>query len=139
MASAPYTAVSLKKQPFPEFGALCADTGWDPSGRQDDPNNRILNDSPFFSPMIILNDSFPPLSLPKSQSEATFETLDSSYGDDEARVPLDSNSRRPKRMLESDGVESATKLKHSKSVGDWHSAPADDFNIADSYYNSLFS
>jgi len=134
------TAVSLKKQPFPEFGALCADTGWEPSGRQDDPNNRILNDSPpFFSPMIILNDSFPPLSLPKSQSEATFETLESSYGDDGARVPLDSNSRRPKRMLESDGIESTTKLKHSKSVGDWHSAPDDYFNIADSYYNSLFS
>ena len=132
VASAPYTAVLLKKQAFPELG----DTGLEPSGSPDELNyNRILDASPFVS----WEDSFPPLNLNQSQSEATFETLESSHGDYEARVPLDSDSRRPKRMLESDGIESATKLKHSKLVGDWHSASADDVNIADTYCQFLFS
>merc|ERR1712166_633969 len=126
--SAPYTAASLKKQTVPELRALCSDIGLELSGRKDDLINRILCGA---SPFISREHSFLPTSLHRSQSEATFETLESSYGDYGARLSLDSNSRRPKRVLESDEIESATKLKHSKSVGDLHSAFADDFYIED--------
>ena len=136
-ASAPYTAASLKKQTVPELRALCSDKGLENSGRKDDLINRILSGA---SPFISREDSFPHTSLHRSQSEATFETLESSYGDYGARLSLDSNSRRPKRVLESDEIESATKLKHSKSVGDLHSAFADDFYIEEGFEPSaLFS